>query len=571
MVERKGHIVQAVDRSLAILEAMAREGSPMSLGEISAEVELTRSTVHRLLSTLMSRGFARQDVATGRYSLGFKALEVGTSFLASLDIRSMARPHLRRLAQSCGETANLAMLEGLDVVYIDQVEAESIIKMRARLGSRGPAHCTGSGKVLLASLPEEDLERLLRGRLLKRYTTRTIADPDRLRQELSRVRKEGYALDFGEMEPAVRCAAAAVRDHEGQIVCAVSISGPDTRIEGERLRSMSGPSRAPGGQEISQWNWGVHRTAAMRLCRHGSITGRHTGFRARPQMERFHEMETKSGPPPKQGLYDPGFEHDACGIGFAVHIKGRGSHEIVRQALNILLNLTHRGGCGSEPNTGDGAGILMQIPHGFLRKACAERDLHLPSPGHYAVGMIFLPVDREERDKCERAFGRIVREEGQSILGWRTVPTDDRSLGATARAGMPLIRQVFIGRSPDPGSDLDFERKLYVIRKRAEKAIGGRQGGGSFYVASLSAKTIVYKGMLTAEQVGEFYTDLADPAVETALALVHSRYSTNTFPSWERAHPYRYIIHNGEINTLRGNVNWMHARQSTFQSELFRP
>lgn len=252
MVERKCRVVQAVDRSLAILEAMAREGGPMGLGEISAEVELTRSTVHRLLATLISRGFARQDPASGRYSLGFKALEVGTSFLASMDIRSIARQHLRRLAQGCGETANLAVLEGLDVIYIDQVEAESIIKMRARLGSRGPGYCTGSGKVLLAALPEDELDHLLDGRILKRYTARTITDPDRLRQELAKVRKDGFALDFGEMEPAVRCAAAPIRDHEGQVVCAVSISGPDTRIAGERLRSVLVPTVLKVAGDISR-------------------------------------------------------------------------------------------------------------------------------------------------------------------------------------------------------------------------------------------------------------------------------------------------------------------------------
>lgn len=263
MTERRCHIVQAVDRSLAILEAMAREGGPMTLGEISAEVELTRSTVHRLLSTLISRGFARQDGQSGRYSLGFKALEVGTSFLASLDIRSIARPHLRRLALGCGETANLAVLEGLDVVYIDQVEAESIIKMRARLGSRGPAYCTGSGKVLLAGLPEADLDGLLHGRIFKRYTTRTITDPERLRHELTRVRREGFALDFGEMEPSVRCAAAPVRDHEGQVVCAISISGPDTRIEGERLRTVLVPAVIQAAGDISQELGGMLQNARL--------------------------------------------------------------------------------------------------------------------------------------------------------------------------------------------------------------------------------------------------------------------------------------------------------------------
>ena len=252
MPERKARIVQAVDRSLAILEAMAREGGPMGLGEISAEVELTRSTVHRLLATLISRGFARQDPASGRYALGFKALEVGTSCLASLDIRGVARPHLRNLARECGETANLSVLEGMDVIYIDQVETESIIKMRARLGSRGPAYCTGSGKVLLASLPDEELDRLLDGRILKRYTTRTIADPARLRQELERTRRDGFALDFGEMEPTVRCAAAPIRDYDGQVLYAVSISGPSTRIEGERLRSVLVPAVLRAAQEISK-------------------------------------------------------------------------------------------------------------------------------------------------------------------------------------------------------------------------------------------------------------------------------------------------------------------------------
>ncbi|MGE5549686.1 MAG: glutamate synthase large subunit [Bacteroidota bacterium] len=282
-------------------------------------------------------------------------------------------------------------------------------------------------------------------------------------------------------------------------------------------------------------------------------------------------MKMRTGRPPKQGLYDPRFEHDACGIGFAVDIKGRKSHEIVRQALTILINLSHRGGSGSEPNTGDGAGILLQIPDTFLRSACAAQHLHLPPAGKYAVGMVFLPPDDEEREACEETFEKIVKEEGQGFLGWRTVPTDDRKLGATARSTKPFIRQAFIWRNPDLQDDLSFERNLYVIRRRAEKAIRNARtkGGQWFYIASLSCKTMVYKGMLTAAQVGEFYLDLADPALASALALVHSRYSTNTFPSWERAHPYRYIIHNGEINTLRGNINWMYARQSTFESPFF--
>ncbi len=278
-----------------------------------------------------------------------------------------------------------------------------------------------------------------------------------------------------------------------------------------------------------------------------------------------------NGLPPKQGLYDPQNERDACGIGFVVNVKGMKSHKIVCHALTILKNLSHRGGCGAEPNTGDGAGVLLQISHSFFKDACAGMGINLPSPEEYGVGMIFLPPDPLQRELCEKRFAEIVREEGQTFLGWRTVPTDDASLGDTAKACMPFIRQAFIGKSPDLKSDLDFERKLYVIRKLAERDIrySGEIKNDFFYVASLSCRTIVYKGMLTAEQVESFYKDLTDNSMETALALVHSRYSTNTFPSWERAHPNRYIMHNGEINTLRGNVNWMYARQSKLSTELF--
>ena len=278
-----------------------------------------------------------------------------------------------------------------------------------------------------------------------------------------------------------------------------------------------------------------------------------------------------TGLPPKQGLYDPQFEHDACGVGFLVNIKGRKSHEMVRQALSILVNLNHRGACGCEANTGDGAGILLQMPHAFLQQACAEVRLSLPSPGEYGVGMVFLPPDAGERAACEKIFENIIAEEGQRLLGWRTVPTNDSSLGQTAKTSEPVMRQVFIGRNSKLADDMAFERKLYVIRKRAENAIrySGVKGGDRFYVSSLSHKTIVYKGMLMPEQVDLFYPDLTNPAMETALALVHSRFSTNTFPSWERSHPYRYMAHNGEINTLRGNINWMRARQAMFESDLF--
>ncbi len=281
-----------------------------------------------------------------------------------------------------------------------------------------------------------------------------------------------------------------------------------------------------------------------------------------------------SGFPPKQGLYDPAFEKDACGVGFVVNIKGERSHDIVRQAMTVLVHLNHRGACGCEPNTGDGAGINLQLPDKFLRRAAAACGCALPPAGEYGVGMVFLPHDAELRRAFEQEFEQIVAEEGQRVLGWRTVPTNNQSLGETAKAGEPFVRQVFIGRNEDAlvGRDaLAFERKLYVIRKRAERAIryNGHEQGSRFYIASLSSRTLVYKGMLLAEQVEEYYPDLIEADMEAAIAVVHSRFSTNTFPSWERAHPYRYLIHNGEINTIRGNVNWMYARQSVFQSDLF--
>ncbi|MEZ4716373.1 MAG: glutamate synthase central domain-containing protein [Caldilineaceae bacterium] len=292
------------------------------------------------------------------------------------------------------------------------------------------------------------------------------------------------------------------------------------------------------------------------------------------EQSRLHpDAVSAPGLPPKQGLYDPRFEKDACGVGFVVNIHGTKSHEIVEQGLTILLNLDHRGARGSEHNTGDGAGILIQIPHKFFQRVSAEAGFALPGPGEYGVGMLFLPHDPDARRACEERFDAIVREEGQTLLGWRCVPTDDSELGQTAVLGEPYVRQVFIGRNlaGPVEDDLAFERKLYVIRKRAEQAIryGDVPGGDRFYMPSLSCRTIVYKGMLLPEQMTGFYQDLSEPDVESALALVHSRFSTNTFPSWERAHPYRYLIHNGEINTLRGNINWMHARQSTFVSEAF--
>ncbi|MGQ4810310.1 Ferredoxin-dependent glutamate synthase 1 [Candidatus Entotheonellaceae bacterium PAL068K] len=280
---------------------------------------------------------------------------------------------------------------------------------------------------------------------------------------------------------------------------------------------------------------------------------------------------TKPGVPPQQGLYDPAYEHDACGIGFIVNIKGQPSHTLVQQALTILQNLDHRGARGCETETGDGAGLLLQVPHRFFQHACDGLGFHLPQPRQYGVGMVFLPDDKEQRHQCEQIVEGIVIEEGQHVLGWRKVPTDNHNLGNTAKSCEPFVRQIFIGRNAALQNDLAFERTLYVIRRRAEKRIryGQVAGGDTFYLPSLSHRTLVYKGMLTPRQLVTFYPDLSDPLVETAIGVIHSRFSTNTFPSWERSHPYRYLIHNGEINTLRGNENWMRARQSMLASPRF--
>ena len=277
----------------------------------------------------------------------------------------------------------------------------------------------------------------------------------------------------------------------------------------------------------------------------------------------------RNTPPQKQGLYDPQFEHDACGVGFVVHMKGKQSHEIVEQALTILVNLEHRGAVGAEPNTGDGAGLLIQMPHKFMVKVAATEGFTLPEPGQYGVGMIFSSPDPAARQQGRQIFEQIVTDLGQTVLGWRDVPTDNSALGETAKASEPFFEQVFIQRSPDLTDDLAFERKLYVMRKQAHVALRDTGIDPYWYPTSISCRTIVYKGMLMPPQVGPYFPDLSDPDMESALGLAHSRFSTNTFPSWERSHPYRYVAHNGEINTLRGNINWMHARQSLFESELF--
>ncbi len=275
--------------------------------------------------------------------------------------------------------------------------------------------------------------------------------------------------------------------------------------------------------------------------------------------------------PSPPGLYNPAFEHDACGVGFVVDIKGRKSHTIISQALTILKNLLHRGACGCEENTGDGVGILIQMPHAFLARVCATLNIALPAAKRYGAGMVFLPRDPRQARHCQQAFAAIISEEGQQLLGWRDVPTSDSHIGPSAQAVEPVFKQIFIKRAADLPDDAAFERRLYIIRKRIEHVIWNSDLSERklFYIPSLSYKTLVYKGMLTGNQFETFFPDIIDPRVESALALVHQRFSTNTFPSWPLAHPYRFIAHNGEINTLRGNINWMRAREALCASPLF--
>ncbi len=275
------------------------------------------------------------------------------------------------------------------------------------------------------------------------------------------------------------------------------------------------------------------------------------------------------GFPLKQGLYDPQCEKDACGIGFVANVKGHRSHDIIEKALRVLNNLHHRGAQGCDPCTGDGAGILLQISHEFFRRVCHDLGMHLPESGGYGVGMSFFPQTELLCRQCEGIFESIIREEGLKVLGWRDVPVKLEHVGAVARKTLPTIRQVFIAR--DTLTADRFEQKLYIVRKRMDRAMreSGLEERDHVYVCSLSSRTIVYKGMLLPGQLGLFFPDLADASMISALALVHSRFSTNTFPAWSLAHPYRAIVHNGEINTLRGNVNWMRARQGRLASDLF--
>ena len=275
--------------------------------------------------------------------------------------------------------------------------------------------------------------------------------------------------------------------------------------------------------------------------------------------------------PSAQGLYNPSNEHDACGVGFVAHIKGKKTHEIIVQGLKILENLDHRGAVGADPLMGDGAGILIQIPDELYRSEMKKQRINLPPVGEYGVGMIFLPKESASRLACEQELERTVRQEGQIVLGWRDVPIDAKMpMSPTVKKTEPVIRQIFIGRGRDIMTTDALERKLYVIRKTGSHAIQDLhlKHGKEYFVASMSARTIVYKGLLLASQVGAYYCDLQDSNAVSALALVHQRFSTNTFPAWELAHPYRLIAHNGEINTVKGNVNWINARTGAISSPV---
>ena len=280
-------------------------------------------------------------------------------------------------------------------------------------------------------------------------------------------------------------------------------------------------------------------------------------------------MDRRRSIPKPQGLYHPRNEHDACGMGLVANIRGERSHEIIRKGLEVLINLTHRGAAGCDPETGDGAGILIQIPHVFFARECGELGMQLPEAGAYGVAMCFLPVDKHSRLQCEGVFERIAQQEGLTVVGWRDTPVNGDAIGREARASQPYIEQLFVGKPKDLDEET-FERLLYHVRRRTENEIAESEieGKEDFYVPSFSCRTIIYKGLMLAPQIEKFYFELANPLVSSALALVHQRFSTNTFPSWKLAHPYRYVAHNGEINTIRGNVSWMNARQSVLESPL---
>ncbi|MCK9604595.1 MAG: glutamate synthase large subunit, partial [Candidatus Omnitrophica bacterium] len=280
---------------------------------------------------------------------------------------------------------------------------------------------------------------------------------------------------------------------------------------------------------------------------------------------RYHHL------PGKQGLYDPQFEHDSCGVGFVCNIKGEKSNAIIRQGIEVLHRLSHRGAVGSDPKTGDGAGILIQTPHEFFKRVALSSKIELPGPGSYGTGLIFLPQESSEREFCKEAFEKVIKEEGQMLLGWRVVPVDNSGIGKGAKSTQPAFEQIFILRNKSLNDDLAFERKLYIIRKQVENTIraSGLEQKESFYITNLSCRTFAYKGLLMPNQLENFFLDLKDDSIKSALCLVHSRYSTNTFPTWDLSQPFRFLAHNGEINTLRGNINGVSARERLLTSELF--
>ncbi|MBU4376522.1 MAG: glutamate synthase large subunit, partial [Candidatus Omnitrophica bacterium] len=277
--------------------------------------------------------------------------------------------------------------------------------------------------------------------------------------------------------------------------------------------------------------------------------------------------------PKKQGLYDPQFEHDNCGVGFVCDIKGKKSHDIIKKGIKVLNRLSHRGAVGADPDTGDGAGILIQIPHKFLLKECSKLNIGLPEKGEYGTGFIFFPRDAKKREACIEVIENVVKKEKEVLLGWREVPLDNSIIGKTAKETEPVIFQIFIGRGNGTKDQGDFERRLYLIRRQIENSVRQANiiGKAFFYITNLSSRTISYKGLLMPHQLDKYFLDLTDPDLESAISLVHSRYSTNTFPTWDLAQPFRFLAHNGEINTLRGNINWMKARERLLASELFGP
>lgn len=275
--------------------------------------------------------------------------------------------------------------------------------------------------------------------------------------------------------------------------------------------------------------------------------------------------------PAQLGLYRPEFEHDACGIGFRANMKGRKSHQMVADAITMLERMDHRGACGCDPNTGDGAGILIQLPHEFFVEECAKLNITLPSAGEYGVGMIFFPKDQKLREECRDILNRKLKKLGLELLGYRRVPTLNDTLGEGSLSVEPQVEQLFIKRPDSVTDELGFERKLFVFRQYATRLIYDSVVGSKahFYFSSLSCRTISYKGQLTTGQLKYYFPDLHNESVVSAFAIIHSRFSTNTFPSWKLAQPFRYVAHNGEINTVRGNVNWIRAGEKSFWSDKF--